>query len=277
MTRELFYQAILKFVLGTAIIGILIFLPAGTFDYWNAWLFMGILFIPMFFAGIVMMIKNPELLKKRLNAKEQQAEQNLVIKLRACLKSHSRHLHAPLCVIFAPNSGYIARYAPFIWHKSPTNCDAHLAESIFQTRSSGLMFILGFVIAGLNFRFKWIILSDWVSWVGAVIFLFSYLLYAEVLRENTYLSRTVEVQNGQKVIDTGLYGIVRHPMYSVTIILFLSMPLVLGSIISFVVFLTYPVIIAKRIKNEEIVLEKDLDGYIEYKKNVKYKLIPFLW
>lgn len=223
MTRGLLYQAILKFVLGVVIIGILIFLPAGTFDYWNAWLFMGILFIPMFFAGIVMMIKNPELLKKRLNAKEEQAEQSLVIKL------------------------------------------------------SGLMFLLGFVIAGLNFRFKWIMLSDWISWVGAAIFLFSYLLYAEVLRENTYLSRTIEVQNGQKVIDTGLYGIVRHPMYTVTIILFLSMPLVLGSIISFAIFLTYPVIIAKRIRNEEAVLEKDLDGYIEYKKKVKYKIIPFLW
>lgn len=223
MTRGLLYQAILKFVLGVVIIGILIFLPAGTFDYWNAWLFMGILFIPMFFAGIVMMIKNPELLKKRLNAKEEQAEQSLVIKL------------------------------------------------------SGLMFLLGFVIAGLNFRFKWIMLSDCVSWVGAAIFLFSYLLYAEVLRENTYLSRTIEVQNGQKVIDTGLYGIVRHPMYTVTIILFLSMPLVLGSIISFAIFLTYPVIIAKRIRNEEAVLEKDLDGYIEYKKKVKYKIIPFLW
>lgn len=170
-----------------------------------------------------MMIKNPELLKKRLNAKEQQSEQNLVIKL------------------------------------------------------SGLMFVMGFVIAGLNFRFQWVILPDWVLWVGAVIFLLSYLLYAEVLRENTYLSRTVEVQNGQKVIDTGLYGIVRHPMYSATIILFLSMPLVLGSIISFAIFLTYPMIIAKRIRNEEAVLEKDLDGYIEYKRKVKYKIIPFIW
>ncbi len=223
MTRGLLYQAILKFVLGVVIIGILIFLPAGTFDYWNAWLFMGILFIPMFFAGIVMMIKNPELLKKRLNAKEEQPEQSLVIKL------------------------------------------------------SGLMFILGFVIAGLNFRFKWIMLSDWVSWVGAVIFLFSYLLYAEVLRENTYLSRTIEVRNGQKVIDIGLYGVVRHPMYAVTIFLFLSMPLILCSIISFAIFLAYPVIIAKRIRNEEAVLEKDLDGYIEYKKKVRYKIIPFLW
>lgn len=223
MTKELFYQAILKFVLGAVVIGILIFLPAGTFDYWNAWLFMAILFIPMFFAGVVMMIKNPELLKKRLNAKEQQSEQNLVIKL------------------------------------------------------SGLMFVMGFVIAGLNFRFQWVILPDWVLWVGAVIFLLSYLLYAEILRENTYLSRTVEVQNGQKVIDTGLYGIVRHPMYSATIILFLSMPLVLGSIISFAIFLTYPMIIAKRIRNEEAVLEKDLDGYIEYKRKVKYKIIPFIW
>ncbi len=139
------------------------------------------------------------------------------------------------------------------------------------------MFLLGFVIAGLNLRFKWIMLSDWVSWAGATIFLFSYLLYAEVLKENTYLSRTIEVQNGQKVIDTGLYGIVRHPMYTVTIIMFLSIPLVLGSIISFAIFLAYPIIIAKRIRNEEAVLEKDLDGYIEYKKKVRYKIIPFLW
>ena len=223
MTRELFYQAILKFALGVVIVGALIFLPAGTFDYWNAWLFMGMLFIPMVFVGIVLLIKKPELLKKRLNAKEKQAEQKLVIKL------------------------------------------------------SGLMFILGFVIAGFNLRFEWIILSDWISWAGAVIFLFSYLLYAEVLRENTYLSRTIEIQNGQKVIDTGLYGIVRHPMYTATIILFLSMPLVLGSILSFAIFLIYPVMIAKRIRNEEAVLEQNLDGYIEYKKKVKYKIIPFLW
>lgn len=223
MTKELFYQAMFKFALGVIVIGILIFLPAGTFDYWNAWLFMGILFVPMFFAGIVMMFKNPELLKKRLNAKERQAEQSLVIKL------------------------------------------------------SGLMFILGFVIAGFNFRFEWIMMPDWVSWAAAALFLVSYLLYAEVLRENTYLSRTVEVQQGQKVIDTGLYGIVRHPMYSATIILFLSMPVVLGSVLSFVVFLAYPIIIAKRIRNEEDVLEKGLDGYAEYKKKVKYKIIPFVW
>lgn len=223
MTKKLFYQAILKFVLGVIMIGILIFLPAGTFDYWNAWLFMGILFIPMFFAGIVMMAKNPELLRKRLNAKEKQAEQSLVVKL------------------------------------------------------SGLMFLFGFVTAGLNFRFKWIVLPDWVSWAGVAIFLFSYLLYAEVLRENTYLSRTIEVQDGQKVIDTGLYGIVRHPMYTITLLLFLSMPLVLGSMISFAIFLTYPIIIAKRIRNEETVLEKGLDGYTEYKQKVKYKIIPFVW
>lgn len=223
MTKGLFCQAILKFMLGVVVMGTLIFLPAGSFYYWNAWLLMGILFIPMFFAGIVMMVKNPELLKKRLNAKEQQAEQNLVIKL------------------------------------------------------SAFMFTLGFVMAGLNFRFAWVVLPDLVSWVGAAAFLLSYLLYAEVLRENTYLSRTVEVQKGQKVIDTGLYGIVRHPMYSATIILFLSMPLVLGSMISFAIFLTYPVIIAKRIRNEEAVLEKDLDGYTEYKKKVKYRIIPFVW
>lgn len=223
MTRGLFCQAISKFILGAVVIGILIFLPAGTFHYWNAWLLIGILFIPMFFAGIVMMSRNPELLKKRLNAKEQQAEQNLVIKL------------------------------------------------------SGLMFVTGFIIAGLNFRFEWVMIPDWISWIAAVVFLFSYVLYAEVLRENTYLSRTVEVQQGQRVIDTGLYGIVRHPMYSVTIVLFLSMPLVLGSIFSFVIFLVYPIIIAKRIENEEIVLEKGLEGYAEYKKAVKYKIIPFVW
>lgn len=223
MTKELFYQAISKFVLGIVIIGLLIFLPAGTFHCWRAWLFMGILFIPMFFAGIVMMFKNPDLLQKRLNAKEQQTEQNLIIKL------------------------------------------------------SGLMFVIGFVMAGFNFRFEWGVLPAWVSWTAACIFLLSYLFYAEVLRENTYLSRTVEVQQNQKVIDTGLYGIVRHPMYSVTIILFLSMPLVLGSLLSFVIFLAYPVIIAKRIDNEEKVLENGLYGYAEYKKKVKYKIIPFIW
>lgn len=223
MTKELFFQALLKFFAGVVLLGALIFLPAGTLYYWNAWLLMGILFVPMFLAGIVMMFKNPDLLKKRLNAKEKEAEQSLVIKL------------------------------------------------------SGLMFILGFVTAGLNFRFHWIDLPKWVSWAAAVVFLLSYLLYAEVLRENTYLSRTIEVQENQTVIDTGLYGIVRHPMYSVTIILFLAMPLVLGSLISFVIFLIYPFIISTRICNEEKVLEEGLAGYGEYKKKVKYKVIPFLW
>ena len=213
----------LKFALGVAAVGILIFLPAGTFFYWNAWLFMGILFIPMFLAGVVLMCKNPQLLEKRLNARERQPQQSLLIKL------------------------------------------------------SGLMFLLGFILAGLNFRFQWIVLPDWVCWTGAAVFLFSYSLYAEVLRENTYLSRTVEIQKGQKVIDTGLYGVVRHPMYSVTILLFLSMPLVLGSVFSFAVFLVYPVLIAKRVKNEEAVLEQGLEGYVEYKKKVKYKIIPFVW
>ena len=223
MTKKLFFQAIFKFLTGVALLILLIFLPAGTLDYWNAWLLMGILFVPMFLAGIVLMCKNPNLLRKRLNAKEKEGEQSLVIKL------------------------------------------------------SALMFLLGFVTAGLNFRFRWIVLPAWVSWAAAVVFLLSYLLYAEVLRENTYLSRTVEVQENQTVINTGLYGIVRHPMYGVTIILFLSMPLVLGSLISFAIFLLYPAIIAKRIRNEEKVLEDGLVGYVEYKKKVKYKVIPFLW
>lgn len=223
MTKELFVQAILKFLLGFVFVGLLIFVPAGTIEFWNGWLFMGILFIPMFFAGIVMMIKNPELLKKRLNAKEKQNEQNIVIKL------------------------------------------------------SGCMFLAGFIVAGLNFRFDWNMLPTAVSTGAAVVFLLAYLLYAEVLRENTYLSRTIEIQENQKVIDTGLYGIIRHPMYSATVLLFLAMPLVLGSLLSFVIFLAYPFIIAKRIKNEEMLLEKELDGYQEYKKKVKYRLIPFIW
>lgn len=223
MTKELFVQAILKFTLGLMLIGALLFLPAGTFAWTEAWLFLGILFVPMFVAGIVMMMKNPELLKKRLNAKEKQQEQNLVVKL------------------------------------------------------SGLMFLAGFIVAGLDFRFSWLVLPDWVSYVAAGVFLLAYVLYAEVLRENTYLSRTIEVQENQKVIDTGLYGIVRHPMYSATILLFLAMPLVLGSVISFVIFLVYPVIIAKRIRNEEEVLEEGLEGYAEYKKKVKYRMLPFIW
>lgn len=223
MTVKLFFQAIIKFVLGVILVGLLIFLPAGSFAYTNGWIFMGILFIPMFCAGIVMMFKNPMLLKSRLDAKEKQTEQSTVVKL------------------------------------------------------SGLMFIAGFVLAGLNYRFDWYILPETVSIIASVVFLIAYALYAEVLRENTYLSRTIEVQEGQKVIDTGLYGIVRHPMYSVTLLLFLSMPLVLGSVFSFVVFLAYPFIIANRLINEEKFLEKELHGYTEYKQKVKYRLIPFIW
>jgi len=220
---KVFIEAITKFILGVILIGVLIFLPANTINYWNGWLFIGLLFIPMFFAGIIMMIKSPELLKKRLNAKEKENEQKQVI--------------------------------------------------LF----SGLMFLTGFIISGLNYRYSWIVLPNIVVIISSIIFIISYILYAEVLRENAYLSRTIEVQENQKVIDTGLYGIVRHPMYAVTILLFLSMPLVLGSIISFLIFLVYPFIIAKRIKNEEKVLEKELNGYAEYKKKVKYKIIPFIW
>ncbi len=223
MTLKLFISAILKFSLGAVLVGLLIFLPAGTFAYFNGWLFMGILFIPMFLAGLVMMAKNPKLLQSRLDAKEKETEQSLVVKL------------------------------------------------------SGLMFLAGFIVAGLGVRFGWYMLPKPVVIASAVVFLIAYILYAEVLRENTYLSRTIEVQEGQKVIDTGLYGIVRHPMYSVTLLLFLSMPLVLGSIYSFVIFLAYPFIIAKRIKHEEEFLERELNGYTEYKQKVKYRLIPFIW
>ena len=216
MTKKLFIEAMTKFILGVVLVGLLIFFPAGTVSFLNGWLLMGILFVPMFLAGIVMMLKNPNLLKSRLNAKEKQQEQSLVVKL------------------------------------------------------SGLMFLAGFVVAGLGVRFDWYMLPKSVTSAAAVIFLIAYLLYAEVLRENTYLSRTIEVQENQKVIDTGLYGIVRHPMYSVTLLLFLSMPVVLGSIYSFVIFLAYPLIIAKRIKNEEEFLEKELEGYREYKEKVKY-------
>lgn len=223
MTAKLFVQAILKFALGVVLVGALIFLPAGSLSFYNGWILMGILFIPMFIAGIVMMIKNPALLEKRLDAKEKEKDQSLVVKL------------------------------------------------------SGLMFLSGFILAGLGFRFGWHTLPRAVVIVGAVLFLIAYALYAEVLRENTYLSRTIGVQENQKVIDTGLYGIVRHPMYAVTLLLFLSMPLVLGSVYSLIVFLAYPLIIAKRIKGEEELLEKELAGYKEYKQKVKYRLIPFIW
>ena len=223
MNTKLFFQAIIKFLLGVFIVGLLVFLPANTIYYWNGWLFMGLLFIPMFIAGIVMMIKSPELLKKRLNAKETENEQKQV-------------------VLF-----------------------------------SGLMFIVGFVIAGLNYKYDWLIIPNSVVIIASVIFILAYVLYAKVLRENAYLSRTIEVQENQKVVDTGLYGIVRHPMYATTILLFLSMPLILGSIISFIIFLVYPFIISKRIINEEEVLEQQLEGYSEYKNKVKYKIIPYIW
>ena len=220
---KLFLQAMIKFILGVAIVGALIFASAGSFEYWNGWLFMGLLFIPMFIAGLFMMFKNPELLKSRLNGKEKEGEQKKVIAL------------------------------------------------------SALMFAAGFIVAGLNYRFKWMEIHTSSVVLSSIVFVASYFLYAEVLRENTYLSRTIEVKKDQKVIDTGLYGIVRHPMYTATILLFLSMPLILGSFISFVIFLIYPVLIAKRIKNEEEVLEKELKGYKKYKKNVKYKLIPYIY
>ncbi len=223
MDKGLLTQALAKFFLGVIVLGILLFLPAGSLNYWQAWLLMGILFVPMFVAGLVMTAKNPDLLRKRLNAKEQEAEQKTVVKL------------------------------------------------------SGLLFVTAFVVAGLNWRFGWWILPDWAVWVAAGLFLGSYLLYAEVLRENTYLSRTIEVQENQKVIDSGLYGIVRHPMYMATTILFLAMPLVLASPFSFIIMLGYIPVIAKRIKNEEKVLEEGLEGYPEYKKKVKYRILPYIW
>ena len=223
MTKKLFFQAIIKFLLGVIIIGLLIFISAGTINYFNGWLFMSILFIPMFIAGIIMMFKNPSLLKSRLDAKEKQKEQNFVIKL------------------------------------------------------SGLMFILGFIIAGLDYRFKWSNIPNIVCYIICGVFLFAYLMWAEVLRENTYLSRTIKVENNQRVIDTGLYSIVRHPMYSATLLMFLSMPIILGSLFSLIIFLMYPVLIIIRITYEEKFLEKELNGYTEYKKKVKFRLIPFIW
>ena len=223
MKKNLFAEAIIKFLLGVVLVGLLIFLPAGTFHYPGGWMLMGILFVPMFLAGLVMLKKNPDLLKSRLAAKEKRAEQDLVVKL------------------------------------------------------SGLMFVAGFVVAGLDFRFGWLPLPQWVNWVAAVLFLLAYVLYAEVLRENAYLSRTIEVQENQTVVDTGLYGIVRHPMYAVTLLLFLSIPFVLGSALSFLCFLCYPALIIKRLKDEEIFLEQELPGYEAYKQKVKYRLIPGIW
>lgn len=223
MNIKLFFQAIIKFILGVVVTGLLVFAPANTIHYWNGWLFMGLLFIPMFIAGFILMIKNPELLRKRLNAIETDNEQKKIIAF------------------------------------------------------SALMFVLGFIIAGLNYKYQWIVIPNVVVIISSILFILAYVLYAEVLRENTYLSRIIEVQENQKVIDTGLYGIVRHPMYAITILLFLTMPLILGSIVSFLIFLAYPIIISKRINNEEKTLEKELIGYSDYKKKVKYKVIPFIW
>ena len=223
MNAKLFFEALIKYLLGVLIVGVLIFLPAGSLKYYNGWLLMGVLFIPMFVAGIVMMIKNPELLKSRLDAKEKQKSQGIVIKL------------------------------------------------------SGLMFIGGFVVAGLDYRFTWLQMPFWLSIVFACIMVLSYLIWAEVLRENTYLSRTIKVEENQKLVDTGLYGIVRHPMYLASILLFLSMPLILGSLFSFFVFLIYPILIIIRIIYEEKLLVNELEGYEDYKKKVKYRLIPFIW
>ncbi len=223
MTAKLFFSAICKFLLGVILVGGCVFVSAGTWRFINGWLLMGVLFVPMFVAGVVMMIKNPLLLQKRLNAKEKEHEQRLVVKF------------------------------------------------------SGLMFLIGFTVAGLGYRFGWYVLPMGISIGAMVVFVIAYALYAEVLRENTYLSRTIEVQQGQKVIDTGLYGVVRHPMYSVTLFLFLSMPLILGSVYAFALFLTYPLMIAKRIRGEERLLEQALDGYYEYTERVKYRLIPWVW
>ena len=223
MDYDLFFQALNKFLIGLIIVCLLLFIPAGSLSYFNGWLFIALLFIPMFLAGTIMFIKSPELLKRRLNVKEEENEQKIVVLI------------------------------------------------------SGIIFLLSFILAGLNFRFGWFKLPQIVIPIASIIFLLSYIMYAKVLRENMYLSRIIEVSKSQKVIDTGLYGIVRHPMYTSTIFLFLSMPLILDSIFSFVIMLIYPIIIIFRIKNEENVLEKELEGYKEYKEKVKYKIIPFLW
>lgn len=220
---KLLFNAAVKFIVGLAIVGALLFIPAGTFNYPNAWLFMALLFIPMIILGLVLYFKAPELLKKRMNSTEKESEQKHIVSL------------------------------------------------------SALLFLAGFIVCALDFRFGWTRLPFWITIAASVLLLISYGLYCEVMRENAYLSRTVEVQENQKVIDTGLYGIVRHPMYFAATLLFLSFPLVLGSGVGFVVFLFQPFVLVRRIKNEEAVLEKGLEGYAEYKKKVKYRLIPFIW
>lgn len=223
MNKKLIFQALFKFLLGLLLVFLLIFIPAGTLKFTNGWILMGILFIPMFICGIILIFKDKELLKSRLDAKEKEKKQSIIIKL------------------------------------------------------SGLMFIAGFIVAGLDFRFEWFILPEWITYIFIIIFLLSYLMWGIVLKQNAYLSRTIKVTQNQKVIDSGLYSVIRHPMYTASLFLFLSMPLVLGSLISFFIFLVYPVIIIMRIIYEEKYLEKNLEGYIEYKKKVKYRLIPFIW
>jgi len=214
---------LVKFLFGLLLVGALLFLPAGSLEYYNGWLFICLLFIPIFFLGVVLLIKSPALLQKRLSAKEKVGTQRGVVML------------------------------------------------------SGLMFLLGFVVAGLDYRFGWSSVPLWGVIASSVVLLIAYILYAEVMRENAYLSRTVEVQENQRVVDTGLYGIVRHPMYAVTIWLFLAIPLVLGSLWALLCFLPYIPIIVVRLLNEERLLEKELEGYADYKKRVKYRLIPFVW
>ena len=223
MKKKLLIEAVSKFALGFISVALLIFLPAGTLSYWNGWLFIGLLFIPMFIAGIVMLITAPKLLKSRLKAKEKENSQKDIVVI------------------------------------------------------SGMMFIIGFIVAGLDYRFQWMQLPNFMIITASIIFVISYIIYANVLIENEYLSRTIEVQKGQKVIDTGLYKIVRHPMYLATLFLFLSIPIILGSVLSYIIFMVYPFIIVQRIKNEEKFLEKKLKGYKTYKKKVKYRLIPYIW
>ena len=220
---KLALSALIKFTFGLALVGALLFLPAGSLAFFNAWLFIGLLFVPMLILGIVLLVKSPDLLKKRLDAKEKQNAQKGVVAM------------------------------------------------------SALLFLAGFIVAGLDFRFGWSHMPAWAVAVASAILLISYALYCEVMRENAYLSRTIEVQNGQKVVDTGLYGIVRHPMYAVTIWLFLAIPVLLGSLYALLCFLPYIPVIVVRILNEEKLLTEELDGYEEYKKRVKYRLLPLIW
>ena len=221
--KKLIIDGLVKLFSGILLTGALTFIPAGTLHFWQGWVLLGTLFIPMFIAGLVMIAKSPDLLRKRLNGKEKQAEQKTVVAL------------------------------------------------------SGLMFIAAFILAGLNFRYGWTPMPPALTWVAAAIFLAGYVMYAEVMRENAYLSRTIEVQENQKVVDTGLYSVVRHPMYSATLLLFLSMPLILGSIPSFIITLTYIPIIQKRMTSEERLLAENLKGYKEYMQKVRYRIIPIIW